>query len=103
MENQREDLVVIFAGYADRMDRFFQSNPGFRSRIAHHIDFPDYSVESHRFERSGGRSSRTSSQGVAGAPAVTAGGHPTESARTRAERSKTYAHAKPPRADHADY
>ena len=42
MENQREDLVVILAGYADRMDRFFASNPGFRSRIAHHIDFPDY-------------------------------------------------------------
>jgi hypothetical protein len=34
--------VVILAGYADRMDRFYQSNPGFRSRIAHHIDFPDY-------------------------------------------------------------
>ena len=42
MENQRDDLVVILAGYADRMDRFFESNPGFRSRIAHHIDFPDY-------------------------------------------------------------
>jgi probable Rubsico expression protein CbbX len=42
MENQREDLVVILAGYADRMDKFFQMNPGFRSRIAHHIDFPDY-------------------------------------------------------------
>jgi probable Rubsico expression protein CbbX len=42
MENNREDLVVILAGYADRMDRFFQSNPGFRSRIAHHLDFPDY-------------------------------------------------------------
>ncbi len=42
MENQREDLVVILAGYADRMDTFFGSNPGFRSRIAHHIDFPDY-------------------------------------------------------------
>lgn len=42
MENMRDDLVVILAGYADRMDRFFQSNPGFRSRIAHHIDFPDY-------------------------------------------------------------
>ena len=42
IENNREDLVVILAGYADRMDRFFQSNPGFRSRIAHHIDFPDY-------------------------------------------------------------
>src|SRR5215467_6114538 len=42
MENNREDLVVILAGYADRMDRFFASNPGFRSRIAHHIDFPDY-------------------------------------------------------------
>jgi probable Rubsico expression protein CbbX len=43
MENQRDDLVVILAGYKDRMDTFFQSNPGFRSRIAHHIDFPDYS------------------------------------------------------------
>jgi probable Rubsico expression protein CbbX len=43
MEAQREDLVVILAGYRDRMERFFQSNPGFRSRIAHHIDFPDYS------------------------------------------------------------
>jgi probable Rubsico expression protein CbbX len=42
MENQREDLVVILAGYADRMEKFFVSNPGFRSRIAHHIDFPDY-------------------------------------------------------------
>jgi len=42
MENQRDDLVVILAGYADRMEKFFQSNPGFRSRIAHHIDFPDY-------------------------------------------------------------
>ena len=43
MENRRDDLVVILAGYAQRMDRFFESNPGFRSRIAHHIDFPDYS------------------------------------------------------------
>jgi probable Rubsico expression protein CbbX len=45
MENQREDLVVIFAGYKGRMDTFFQSNPGLGSRVAHHIDFPDYSVE----------------------------------------------------------
>ncbi len=45
MENHRDDLVVILAGYADRMDRFFQSNPGFRSRIAHHIEFPDYTDE----------------------------------------------------------
>ncbi len=43
MENQRDDLVVILAGYEDRMDKFFSTNPGFRSRIAHHIDFPDYS------------------------------------------------------------
>jgi probable Rubsico expression protein CbbX len=42
MENHRDDLVVILAGYKDRMDKFFQSNPGMRSRIAHHIDFPDY-------------------------------------------------------------
>ena len=45
MENQRDDLVVILAGYADRMDKFFATNPGFRSRIAHHIDFPDYTDE----------------------------------------------------------
>ena len=45
MESQREDLVVILAGYHDRMEKFFQSNPGFRSRIAHHIDFPDYSED----------------------------------------------------------
>ena len=44
MENQRDDLVVILAGYKDRMDTFFASNPGLSSRIAHHIDFPDYSV-----------------------------------------------------------
>jgi probable Rubsico expression protein CbbX len=43
MENHREDLVVILAGYKDRMDTFFNSNPGMASRIAHHIDFPDYS------------------------------------------------------------
>jgi len=45
MENQREDLVVILAGYQDRMNTFFQYNPGFRSRIAHHINFPDYSLQ----------------------------------------------------------
>ncbi|MGQ9366427.1 CbbX protein [Azospirillum sp. ST 5-10] len=45
MENQRDDLVVILAGYKDRMDTFFQSNPGLSSRIAHHIDFPDYTVD----------------------------------------------------------
>ena len=45
MENQREDLVVIFAGYKQRMDTFFHSNPGLSSRVAHHIDFPDYSAE----------------------------------------------------------
>jgi probable Rubsico expression protein CbbX len=45
MENQRDDLVVILAGYKDRMDTFFQSNPGMNSRIAHHIDFPDYAED----------------------------------------------------------
>lgn len=45
MENQREDLVVILAGYKDRMDTFFRSNPGMSSRIGHHIDFPDFSNE----------------------------------------------------------
>ena len=43
MENNRDDLVVVLAGYKDKMDKFFKSNPGFRSRVAHHIDFPDYS------------------------------------------------------------
>ena len=43
MENHRDDLVVILAGYRDRMDTFVSSNPGMASRIAHHIDFPDYS------------------------------------------------------------
>jgi Asp-tRNA(Asn)/Glu-tRNA(Gln) amidotransferase A subunit family amidase len=42
MENDRDKLVVVLAGYADRMDAFFQMNPGMGSRIAHHIDFPDY-------------------------------------------------------------
>ena len=42
MENNRDDLVVILAGYQNRMETFFQSNPGMSSRIAHHIDFPDY-------------------------------------------------------------
>jgi probable Rubsico expression protein CbbX len=45
MENHRDDLVVILAGYADRMDTFFASNPGMSSRIAHHLDFPDYSLD----------------------------------------------------------
>nr|WP_198970685.1 CbbX protein [Xylophilus sp. ASV27] len=45
MENHRDDLIVILAGYKDRMETFFQSNPGMASRIAHHIDFPDYSEE----------------------------------------------------------
>lgn len=44
MENNRDDLVVILAGYTDKMSKFFESNPGFRSRIAHHIEFPDYST-----------------------------------------------------------
>ncbi len=45
MENQRDDLVVIFAGYKDRMDTFFSSNPGLSSRVANHIDFPDYPLD----------------------------------------------------------
>lgn len=45
MEEQRDSLVVILAGYRDRMERFFQSNPGMSSRVAHHVDFPDYTAE----------------------------------------------------------
>ena len=45
MENRRDDLVIVLAGYKDRMDRFFDCNPGLRSRIAHHIDFPDYTLD----------------------------------------------------------
>jgi probable Rubsico expression protein CbbX len=45
MENQRADLVVILAGYRERMQVFFRSNPGLSSRIAHHLDFPDYGAD----------------------------------------------------------
>jgi probable Rubsico expression protein CbbX len=45
MENNRDDLVVVLAGYKGKMDTFFHSNPGMRSRVAHHIDFPDYSAD----------------------------------------------------------
>ena len=45
MEDHRDDLVVIMAGYKDRIDTFFKSNPGMGSRIAHHIDFPDYTAD----------------------------------------------------------
>jgi Cdc6-like AAA superfamily ATPase len=45
MENDRDRLVVILAGYKDRMDTFFRANPGMSSRIAHHIDFPDYTQD----------------------------------------------------------
>lgn len=45
VENHRDDLVVVLAGYRNRMDTFFQANPGFRSRIGHHIDFPDYTQD----------------------------------------------------------
>jgi len=45
MENQREDLVVVLAGYKDRMDEFFSFNPGMRSRVAHHLDFPDFAID----------------------------------------------------------
>lgn len=44
MENNRDDLTVILAGYADKMDHFFSANPGMQSRIAHHISFPDYTA-----------------------------------------------------------
>lgn len=45
MENQRDDLVVIFAGYKDKMDKFYESNPGLSSRVTNHVDFPDYTAE----------------------------------------------------------
>ena len=45
MENQRDELVVVLAGYKEPMDKFFESNPGLSSRIANHIDFPDYTVD----------------------------------------------------------
>jgi probable Rubsico expression protein CbbX len=44
MENDRDKLVVILAGYQDRMDTFFESNPGMSSRIAHHLDFAPYTL-----------------------------------------------------------
>nr|YP_009541893.1 putative rubisco expression protein [Neogoniolithon spectabile]AYR06102.1 putative rubisco expression protein [Neogoniolithon spectabile] len=45
MENQREEIVVIFAGYKDKMDKFYESNPGLSSRITNHVNFPDYTPE----------------------------------------------------------
>jgi probable Rubsico expression protein CbbX len=45
MENNRDKLVVILAGYRDRMDVFFESNPGMSSRIAHHLDFVPYTLD----------------------------------------------------------
>lgn len=45
MENRREDMVVIFAGYPDKMEQFLQTNPGLRSRIAFHVPFADYSAD----------------------------------------------------------
>nr|YP_009392858.1 Rubisco expression protein [Caloglossa intermedia]ARW61420.1 Rubisco expression protein [Caloglossa intermedia] len=45
MENQRDDLVVIFAGYKNKMDKFYESNPGLSSRVTNHVDFPDYTPE----------------------------------------------------------
>jgi probable Rubsico expression protein CbbX len=45
MENERENLVVILAGYKDRMDEFFGVNPGMSSRIAHHLDFAAYELD----------------------------------------------------------
>ena len=45
MENQRDDLVVIFAGYKEKMETFYESNPGLSSRVTNHVDFPDYTAE----------------------------------------------------------
>nr|YP_010338440.1 putative rubisco expression protein [Rhodaphanes brevistipitata]UNJ18390.1 putative rubisco expression protein [Rhodaphanes brevistipitata] len=45
MENQRDDIVVVFAGYKEKMDDFYKSNPGLSSRVANHVDFPDYTVD----------------------------------------------------------
>lgn len=45
MENRRDDLVMIFAGYKEKMDKFYESNPGLSSRVANHVDFPDYTAE----------------------------------------------------------
>ena len=45
MENYRNDVIVIFAGYPDKMERFLEKNEGLRSRIAFHIDFPDYNAD----------------------------------------------------------
>ena len=45
MENHRDDIIVVFAGYPDKMDRFLEKNEGLRSRIAFHIDFPNYTPQ----------------------------------------------------------
>ena len=45
MENQRDNIVVIFAGYKDKMNQFYESNPGLSSRVTNHVNFPDYTAE----------------------------------------------------------
>ena len=45
MESERQNLVVVMAGYSEPMEEFFQANPGMGSRVAHHIAFPDYDVD----------------------------------------------------------
>jgi len=45
MENQRDDLIIIFAGAKNKLELFFNSNPGVSSRIGNHVDFVDYNVE----------------------------------------------------------
>jgi len=45
MENKRDELVMIFAGYKEKMDKFYESNPGLSSRVANHVDFPDYTPD----------------------------------------------------------
>lgn len=45
MENHRDHMVVIFAGYPDKMEHFLQKNPGLRSRIAFHVPFADYNTD----------------------------------------------------------
>jgi len=45
MENKRDELVMIFAGYKEKMDKFYESNPGLSSRVANHVDFPDYTAD----------------------------------------------------------
>ena len=90
MENERERLVVILAGYKDRMDDFFRLNPGMSSRVAHHIDFPDYTRRARADRSADGRRRglRALSRGNRGVRRVPDAAHDPAPLRPRPQRAQ---------------